>query len=135
MTLEKQKWTNCFNEKFIEFINELIETFPDDKDFKLFKSSYNMMKMMNDNAPIEIFRAHAMEYRDKIIEEDGTFFLKHNFQKEMAMSNLGGEYGNHVNFSTDLLQKLKKYWVDLSNDNKAIIWKYLKLLYKINDKI
>lgn len=130
MSTEISKWVKCFNDKFLEFMNELIDTFPNDKDFKLFKQSFNMLKIVDDAKPVELFRQHAMQYRNNIDEENEEFFLNHDFEKELQMVR-----GNQSNLSQELMVKLKHYWVELSADNKAIVWKYLKLLYKINDKL
>ena len=41
------KWIDCFNDKFEEFLKDLIICFPDDKDFKMFKHSFNLLKMVD----------------------------------------------------------------------------------------
>ena len=132
MTSDTAKWTRCFNDKFLEFMNELIQSFPDDKDFKLFKQSFNMLKLVDETKPLLIFRIHASIYKTQIESKDETFFLEHNFENEMKIAQ---QNSNDANFSNDLMMKLKQYWVDLTQENKEIVWKYLILLYKINDKI
>lgn len=131
MSTEKAKWVKCFNDKFVEFMNELIETFPNDKDFKMFKQSFNMLKLVDEAKPVELFRQHAMQYRENIDGENEEFFLNHDFERELQMVRNGSE----SSLSQELMVKLKQYWVELSVDNKAVVWKYLKLMYKINDKL
>jgi len=129
-----QKWVKCFNDKFLEFMNELINTFPDDKDFKLFKQSFNMLKLVDDNKPLQLFRVHASVYKSQILNNDEDFFLKHNFEDELQIvQNIN--INANSNFSNELMIKLKQYWVDLTTENKKTVWSYLTLLYKINDKI
>tara|TARA_B110000261_G_C13017785_1_gene330825 strand:- start:5 stop:406 length:402 start_codon:yes stop_codon:yes gene_type:complete len=125
---DTKKWISVFNEKFIEFIKDLIDTFPNDKDFKLCKQSFSLLEMVDDRKPVEMFRLYAMKYRDKIMREEEDFFLTHDFKFEL-------ESNNDTNFSIDLLIKLKKSWKSLNAQNKEVIWSYFKVLYKVNDKI
>ena len=123
---DKYKWTNTFNNTFQEFINDLINTFPDDKSFKLCKQSFTFMKNIDDTKPIEMFRVYALKYREQIISRDEGFFLNHDFKDEITADN--------VNLSVEILMTLKSYWKQLTDDNKDVVWKYLVLLYKLNDK-
>lgn len=123
-----KKWVNVFNEKFSEFIKELIETFPDDKDFKLCKQSFTLLRMMDENKPLEMFQIYAMKYKDSILNKEESFFLNHEFKEELECSN-------DPNFSVELLLKLKQCWCNLEKKNKDAIWSYLELLYKIEIKV
>jgi len=132
MATENSKWIECFNEKFVEFLNDLINTFPDDKDFKMFKHSFNLVKLMDDKQPLQYFRVYGPKYKPFVEEKNEQFFLSHDFKEEIELAKK--EVSNN-NISNQLMIKLKGYWQDLTADNKDIIWKYLTLLYKINDKI
>lgn len=121
------KWINVFNEKFDEFIKDLIQTFPDDKDFKLCKNSFHLLKMVDNTKPVQMFKAYALKYQNQISIRDEQFFLNHDFREEIESSE--------TNLSLDILKRVKLYWMDLDAENKQIIWSYLNLLYKLNDKI
>ena len=121
------KWINVFNEKFDEFIKDLIQTFPDDKDFKLCKNSFHLLKMVDNTKPVQMFKAYALKYQNQISIRDEQFFLNHDFREEIESSE--------TNLSLDILKRVKLYWIDLDAENKQIIWSYLNLLYKLNDKI
>jgi hypothetical protein len=123
---DNTKWINCFNVKFEEFLKDLIETFPNDKDFKLCKQSYNLLKIVDYRKPIMMFNIYGQKYKAPIEKRDDAFFLTHDFKEELDQEE---------NFSTDLLIKLKSYWRTMTDDNKTVIWQYLELLYKINDKV
>lgn len=125
---DNMKWITVFNEKFLEFIKDLIETFPNDKDFKLCKQSFNLVQMVDVKKPIEMFNMYAIKYKEKIMARDEKFFLNHNFKEELE-SNIDS------NFSVELLIKLKNSWKTLTSKNKDVIWSYLQLLYKVNDKV
>jgi hypothetical protein len=87
-----------------------------------------MLRIVDEKKPVEMFRTYAMKYHTKIAQQEEDFFLNHEFVEEIN-SNI-----DH-NFSVDLLLKLKKCWKTLNANNKEVIWKYLNILYKINDKI
>lgn len=124
---DTKKWVSVFNEKFEEFIKDLIATFPDDKDFKLCKNSFSLLKMVDPTKPNMMFKVYAAKYKHQIVSRDETFFLSHDFKDELESSE--------TNLSVDILMRLKLYWMDLAADNKNAIWAYLNLLYKLNDKI
>ena len=121
---DNKKWVNVFNEKFSEFIKDLIETFPDDKDFKLCKQSFTLLQMVDEKKPAEMFQIYAMKYKERITNKEENFFLKHEFKEELEKSY-------DPNFSVELLLKLKQCWKTLEQKNKDVIWSYLELLYKI----
>jgi hypothetical protein len=125
---DNKKWVNVFNEKFSEFIKDLIETFPDDKDFKLCKQSFTLLQMVDEKKPAEMFQIYAMKYKERIMNKEENFFLKHDFKEELEKSD-------DPNFSVELLLKLKQCWKTLEQKNKDVIWSYLELLYKIENKI
>ena len=125
---DNKKWVNVFNEKFSEFIKDLIETFPDDKDFKLCKQSFTLLQMVDEKKPAEMFQIYAMKYKERIMNKEENFFLKHEFKEELEKSD-------DPNFSVELLLKLKQCWKTLEQKNKDVIWSYLELMYKIENKI
>ena len=125
---DNKKWVNVFNEKFSEFIKDLIETFPDDKDFKLCKQSFTLLQMVDEKKPVEMFQIYAMKYKERIMNKEENFFLKHDFKEELERSD-------DPNFSVELLLKLKQCWKTLEQKNKNVIWSYLELLYKIENKL
>jgi|UniRef100_A0A6C0BP45 hypothetical protein len=122
------KWVSCFNSRLDEFLKDLISSYPNDKDFLMFKQSFNMIKLVDDSKPAYLFKIYTMRYVDQIYKNDEKFFLDHDFKDELTSSD-------NNNFSSEMLVKLKSYWKTMSDENKAVIWKYLNLLCKINIKI
>jgi hypothetical protein len=127
MSNESIKWIRCFNSKFEEFLKDLIETFPEDKDFVMSKQSYCLLKMLDETKPFYMFRVYCMKYKEQIMTRDERFFLDHDFAEEQA--------DDQTNLSEDLLHKLKGYWMNMSSSNRDTIWQYLNLLYKLEEKI
>lgn len=122
------KWISCFNSKLEEFMTDLISSYPDDKDFIMFKQSYRMLKLVDDTKPALLFKMYTMKYIDQITTKDEKFFLDHDFNDELNSSD-------NKDFSSEMLTKLKSYWSTMSSENKEAIWNYLNLLCKIILKI
>jgi uncharacterized FlgJ-related protein len=120
-----EKWINIFNSKFEEFVKDLIELYPNDKDFKILKNSFSLLKMTDMKKPFQLFLMYSVDYEDAITRRDENFFLSNNYE------NIAGEESN---FTADLMNKLKKYWTTLSETNKETIWNYLTLFFTIKNK-
>ena len=122
------KWISCFNSKIEEFMTDLISSYPNDKDFLMFKQSFKMLKLVDDTKPAVLFKMYTMKYIDQITSKDEKFFLDHDFKDELNSSD-------NQDFSSEMLSKLKSYWSTMSSENKEAIWNYLNLLCKIILKI
>jgi hypothetical protein len=120
--LNKVKYYQLFNNKMSEFIKDLINVFPEDKDFKLFKNSFDLLKINKEDQPCKVFSSVIKNFKDQILIKDEDFFLKRDYTDVIE-----------VDVTTSLIDKLKNYWVALEND-KDIVWNYLILLIKISDK-
>jgi hypothetical protein len=120
------KWLKCFNDKFEEFVKELIELYPDDKDFKILKNSFNLLKMADFRKPFSLFIVYSVDYESYVMNKDETFFLNHDYDEIKQGDS---------NFTDTLMMKLKGYWKTLTEENKEIIWKYLTLFFSLKTKI
>jgi hypothetical protein len=122
--MNKSKYYQLFNNKMTEFIKDLINVFPEDKDFKLFKNSFDLLKLNKEDQPCKVFSSVIQKFKDQILNKDENFFLKRDYNDVMEVD---------PDVTTSLIDKLKNYWIELGND-KEIIWNYLILLIKISDK-
>jgi hypothetical protein len=123
--MNKEMFYELFNNKIVEFVKDLIIVLPNEKDFKLFKNSLQLLITTDKTQPRKIFDLVITKYglKEKILLKDEKFFL------EGGTEELAGQ----ENVSLDLIAKLKQYWVELKED-KETIWSYLILLCKISDK-
>ena len=123
---DKKKWTTCFNSKFDEFITDLKTLYPDDKDFKILKNSFNLLKIASENKPLELFIKYGTSFEQHVKTKNENFFLEHDYDNVISQES---------NFTDDLIKKLKSYWKDMNDQNKDIIWKYLTLFFTIKNKV
>ena len=97
---------SSFNDMLEQFINELKETFPEDKTFKKFSVTFDIMRKANPRKCVDSFMKNVSPYSGKIMTKDESVF---------------GDL--------DLDIDIKKYWNgDLSQTTKNAIWQYLQML-------
>lgn len=116
---------SAFNNVVTQFINDLIITFPEEMEFKKFKTGFSLLSKTNPRKFLTVFNYYIGNYKSQIIEQDESFFLI------TKSDNLSGVEDNSI---TQLLDKLKIYWKTLSASNKDKIWTYLNTLMVLSDK-
>ena len=119
-------YLTAFNNLIIKFNNYLIETFPEENDFKIYKRGFELLFKANAKKSCIFFKNYIINYREKIINKDETFFLENDYRDIVDTSQDGME---------DIVNKLKKYWAQLSDNNKTKIWDYLIALIKLSDLV
>lgn len=120
----------AFNNLLIQFIDELIILFPADTEFKMTKNALSLLKSANPRKLATLVSLHLNMYSEKIAEKDETFFLQNDYSELNDLSEV-----KDSNKFSSIIDKLKKYWLELSDENKAAIWKYLDTLLALSKKI
>uniref|UniRef100_A0A6C0CQ12 Uncharacterized protein n=1 Tax=viral metagenome TaxID=1070528 RepID=A0A6C0CQ12_9ZZZZ len=111
---------------FCDMIGELVNVFPRDSELRLYKFAVESAISTDIYFISRIFNEYvAIPYCDKIETKDETFFMEKDY-KEYT----GGDQG-----MMDIFGKLKYCWKDLNEDNRTIIWKYLRVILNLNNKI
>lgn len=97
---------SSFNDMMEQFLNELKETFPEDKTFKKYATTFDLMRKANPRKCVDSFMAGVSAHSSKIMSKDDSVFD-----------------------DLDLDIDIKKYWTaDLSQGTKNAIWQYLQML-------
>jgi hypothetical protein len=124
------QYINAFNKYLDDFVSGVIELFPEDKDFRLAKSSLIMLKTFDERYPVAFFKIYIKEYEKYIEEQNADFFLKKDYSDEVKVLN--GEQQKEV---FNIITKLKNYWAQLDKVNQTKIWKFLQGLLKLSQKV
>ena len=119
-------YLTAFNNLTLKFIDELIETFPEENDFKVYKTGINFLHRANAKKFCLLFKNYISVYKTKIINRDETFFLNTDYSEVVNSNDSSVE---------NIILKLKNYWNTLSDSNKTNIWDYLNSLIKLSDLI
>lgn len=94
-----------FNDMLQQFLNELETTFPEEKAFKKYHTSFDIMRAANPRKCVDVYMKTASNYSNQIMQKDDSFFTEFT---ELPIS---------------------AYWNDdLSEGTKNAIWQYLQTL-------
>ena len=110
-----------FNAKMMEFMQDLIDAFPDESEFLVCQDLMQMSIKFNEAFPQKMFQEHiAGKYDQYIIHRNEDFFLKETYDPKVT----------DIRF----VEKLKHMWKGLDEGNKDIVWRYMQCLLVLNKK-
>jgi len=115
----KQVLTQAFFDQFMSFSTELCEMYPDDADFSMFSSTLKLMKMTNPALVVKYVRDNVIQFEDKIMKKDESFFLDYDF----------AEYAESVDMN--IFQKLRQYIASMSPASKNSVWTYIQNIVRL----
>lgn len=110
---------SAFFEQFVSFSKELCEMYPDDADFSLFANTLSLMKMTNPAMVVKYVSENVLQYEEKIMSKDESFFMQHEF----------AEYQSDIDMN--VFSKLKQYIEQMSADSKSHVWKYIQNIVRL----
>lgn len=117
-------FTETFNNKLLEFINELKVTYPDVKELDVYNGLLLGSIMVDKSLPQKIFNKTVyIPYGSYIQAENEEFLLNVDFSK------------TGFDIETGLVNMMKSVWKRLDQENKEVIWLYMKLLIALNKQI
>lgn len=108
--------TKIFNQIMDEFFRELIDLLPDQPQINVQYNLFQGLCKTNIRKPCSQFMLGAIPYLEKIAMKDENFFLSQD--KPILLTKL----------------KFDTIWVELSDNNKDIIWKYIKNFFVVGIK-
>lgn len=118
--MSKKIFMDAFFTQFHEFMGQLIRVFPEDPDFTVYDSGVMMLQRVNPGLVLAEFIKHVTPFEEVIRAKNSDFFI----QTEIFIFD-------PENTMEQVIQKLKAYWVGLSDSNKESIWNYIILLLDI----
>lgn len=108
-----------FFRQFDAVVNQLVEMFPEDQDFKVFRTFLGMLQKTNPTMIIGTFHEHVvLPFEDKINARDETFI----------MSYTPANYGSDT---IDIITKIRGYWETLSPESRDCMWQYIYILKEL----
>jgi hypothetical protein len=96
--------------------------FPEDADFRTFRTFLGMLQRTNPTVVISTFHSHVtVKFSDQIKNRDETFMTSYT----------PAEYGSDV---TDIIGKVRGYWSTLSDSSKDCLWQYMFVLTELTKR-
>lgn len=93
--------------------------YPDDADFSMFSNTLGLMKMTNPSLVIKYVADNVLQYEDKIMAKDETFFMQNEFS----------EYQSDIDMN--VFTKLKQYIENMSASSKQHVWTYIQNIVRL----
>ena len=118
--MSKKIFMDAFFTQFHEFMIQLMNVFPNDPDFIVYDTGVSLLKNINPGVVIVEFNKHVLPYEEILRSKNSDFFLKHTFDSLEPDNTM-----------EQVINKLKGYWLTLSEPNKESIWRYIILLMDI----
>ena len=115
--MSRKMFFDAFYGQFHDFLDQLIQVFPEDSDFPAYKTGLTLLQKTNPRIVPEQVVVHVTPFEKMIRERNETFFLDYIFP-DYAGDN-----------ALDLvITKMKGLWETLSPTSKTVVWDYLTLL-------
>jgi hypothetical protein len=109
----------AFNNQLIRFFEELVETYPEEKEIKMGLEALQGAKKINPKLILDLFYEHVYQPAHEFIErEDDSALIEYAKQKVQTQ----------FNEMSSALMIFDKHWLTMSHANQVAIWKYLKVL-------
>lgn len=115
-----------FNDTFAELVDDLIRVFPSDGDFRMYKLAIQGASFADRSLVQSVFHERvSIVYGDRILARDEAFFIDNDY------ADMKQEFSQ----AEKLIQKLKNCWINLTADQRDIVWKYMRILVLLDRKI
>ena len=109
----------AFNSKLLEFIEELADTYPEEKDISNALDALRLLKKVNPRLIHSGFMEYIYpDFHQPVIKEDETTLIK----KAKEMIN-----GEHKDYAVAYII-FDRHWTTMTEANKKAIWNWCKVI-------
>lgn len=115
-----------FCNQLIAFFEDMSETYPEEKDLVTVTQAIRLMKQANPRMLHNLFMEHVYkEFSAHILAEDEEYLLRR------AHDIMHSTYAD-INYAFWIFDK---HWKSMSETNKAHVWKYIKSLVLLAERV
>lgn len=126
--IEKSQITKAFNKHFFEFMDDVLVIYPESKEIRVARQSFETFRNMN---PISIIKAWYsfiyVPYTDEILSGNVDFFVNKDYY-----GDINGKY-DHVDAVMEKIDRVKELVSSMSPENKAHSAKYVLNLSRLSE--
>lgn len=119
--MSKIAFVKGFYDQFFKFLEEMIDLYPEDADFRTFDTFLRGIHKANPMTAVKVFHETSAKFSGQIDARDESFFLKYDY----------AEYGGDT---MDIIGKLSGYYAALSPESRTAIWEYLIVLKELSKR-
>ena len=137
----------AFTTQVINLSTELTNMYPNDPYFKSTLTAASLMKKTNPRLMHNLIMENMSKYKDEIFAENDSFFNDQitKLEEKKAKEKQDGNNPNNNEINSEKKQKdeenfnfvlrVRTYWNEMSPNTKKQIWMYLKVLFKLSDRL
>jgi len=116
---------SAFCNQLVRFFEELVETFPEERDIRLALDAIQGARKINPKLVLDMFYEHVgRDLREAIANEN----------ERQVIAYAQAKISTQFNEILPALAIFDKHWGTMSETNQQAIWKYLKVLVALSDK-
>ena len=123
--MDKSLYAKAFNNHLLEFFDDLLIIFPNDKDVSLGKKSCQTIIKMNITSILKMWYNYSSPYFQQIENGDISFFIEKDYS-----SDIKDTYSK--TWTEDIINRLRQPIKLLENSNKEKAMKYIQNLTKLS---
>lgn len=117
--------TSVFCSQLVRFFEELSDTFPEEREVRAALEAIQAARKMNPKLVLDMFVEHIVnDLREAIATENADYVIAMGRKKIQTQ----------FNEILPAIMIFEKHWPTLHEDNRQVIWKYLKVLVALSDK-
>ena len=126
MNNQKTTLLRAFNNHFFDFLNDIIDIFPENEEIKSSKESFESIKRMNPSAIIKVWNSYIYNtYKTQIDNGDIEFFFDKDYANDLSgLQNIGD--------ITQIIDSIRQPLKSMSDANKTHSAKYIQNLSKLS---
>ena len=125
--IQAQTLQKAFNDHFDEFMDDIVNIFPDDMDIRSSRNTIKMLRKANPKLLIQIWNTYvSSKYSTQIESGDISFFMDNDYTEDV------GNMENSAQIMT-AIDRLRNPIKAMSKDNQDKTMKYIQNLKKIGD--
>ena len=128
--MSQYRYTKLFNKKLNEFLDNLEDRFPKEKDITVLKSAVEIASATRPEYVVQVYKNFVDPYRKQIENEDEEYFMTEDLGHIINNTDNASEAIKKIDYIKKLLASKQ-----VSKEDKDCIWVSLKLLNKLLDKI
>ena len=126
MTTQSSTILNAFNDHFMEFVNDIINVFPNDTDILAAKNSFMLIRKANPKMIIKIWHKQVVEKYEEFIDEGNiSFFINKDYKDDLTNT----ENSEKITEAIDRLRNPVKL---MTVEDQEKVMKYIQNLKKLS---
>lgn len=119
MDSTKSKYLKAFNNQFMEFVEDVMRLYPDNKNLVMTKNIFIAAKKTNPKMLCRIWQKYVViKYHKQILEGNTEFFIEKDYTSDLVNYEYGSKVVDRINDMRDLVR-------NEDNNNKEMTMKYL----------